>query len=288
MYFFYIDESGTRDPETTGTRKDGTPFQKEHLYVLTAVALYEHRWHKFERALTNLKLELADNIHRRCGERLDLSHCEVKSTWLRVPKERAAQSRFLHLLTDQERLRITETYYSQISQQRMIVFAVVIDKRKLHDHMTHQLIHKKAYELLLERIEQYLGEYHNNHQGLIVIDDTQRQLNRAVALKHAFFQREGNANLRFRHIVEYPFFTESTLSNGIQLADLCSYNVYRAFRNEQMEYPYFRALIPAIYRSKRTAATKLDGLKVFPEDSELAGFARQGLSQIQQEGGFEG
>lgn len=285
MYFFYIDESGTRDPEVVGVKKDGATFAKEHLYVLSAVALYERRWRLFERAITNLKLELAEKINRRTGERFDLSHCEVKSTLLRVPKEREQKSRFLHLLTDDERLRISETYYRQIRENRMMIFAVVIDKRCLHDHMTPELIHKKAYELLLERIEHYLAEYHDNHQGLIVIDDTQRQLNRAVALKHAFFQRQGNANLRFHHIVEYPFFTESTLSNGIQLADLCAYNVYRAFRNEDFDYRFFWELIPSIYRSNRTPTTKLDGLKIFPDNSALVSFAAEGFKRHLTNGG---
>ncbi len=166
----------------------------------------------------------------------------------------------------------------------MILFAVVVDKRKLREHTTQEILHKKAYELLLERIEHYLAEYHPNHQGLIVIDDTQRQLNRAVALKHAFFQREGNINVRFHHIVEYPFFTESTLSNGIQLADLCGYNVYRAFRNLDFNYSFFEALIPSIYNSKNTYLGKLDGLKVFPDDSELIGFAREAYAAFQQKG----
>ena len=40
MYFFYFDESGTRDPEVTGKRKDGTTFAKDPFYVLVAVGLY--------------------------------------------------------------------------------------------------------------------------------------------------------------------------------------------------------------------------------------------------------
>lgn len=282
MYFFYIDESGSRDPQVTGTRQDGSIFAKDHLYVLTAVGLYEWRWRHFERAIANLKLELLHDLRRTHHLTMDLSHCEVKSTWLRVPKEREAHSRFLHLLNDAQRLRITQTYYQQIQEQKMILFSAVIDKRKLHDHVTPELLHKKAYELLLERMESYLAEFHPNHQGLVVIDDTQRQLNRAIALKHAFFQRQGNANVRFHHIVEYPFFTESTLSNGIQLADLCAYNVYRTFRNLDFRYPFFESILPSIYSSKKTYSTKLDGLKVFPEDSDLVAFAKDGFLDYQK------
>ena len=36
--------------------------------------------------------------------------------------------------------------------------AAVIDKRQLHAHMTHETLHKKAYEFLLERIEHYMTD----------------------------------------------------------------------------------------------------------------------------------
>lgn len=88
MYFFYIDESGTKDPEVAGTRADGSSFQKEHLYVLTAVSLYEYKWRHLEREITNLKLELSDAVYRRSGNRFDPSQCEIKSVWLRNAKQK--------------------------------------------------------------------------------------------------------------------------------------------------------------------------------------------------------
>jgi hypothetical protein len=54
MYFFYIDESGTKDPEVSGTRSDGSAYAKDHLYVLTAVSLFEFKWRDFEREITNV------------------------------------------------------------------------------------------------------------------------------------------------------------------------------------------------------------------------------------------
>ena len=88
--------------------------------------------------------------------------------------------------------------------------------------------------------------------------------------------------MRFHHIVEYPMFTDSALSNGIQLADLCGYNVYRAFRNQDFSYPYFSGMLERFYCSQKTSADKLDGLKVWPEDSDLVQFARQGWSEYQK------
>ena len=124
-----------------------------------------------------------------------------------------------------------------------------------------------------------MREYHPKHRALVVMDDTRafftkfdplypsrillkpngdwrilrlnwvnlsekrssRQLNRVVAMRHASLQRVGNQNMKFSAIVEYPFFTRSELSNGVQLADLLAYNVYRVFRNEDFSCPYFRA-----------------------------------------------
>ena len=159
MYFFYIDESGTRDPQIGKVRADGTVQAKEHLYVLTAVALFERRWRDFEKAIAGEKLAMAKRLHRDHGLKLDLADCEVKSTWLRIQKQRESQSRFLASLVPAELTRLSQTYYSQLGALKMQVFSVVVDKRQLRDHMDHLKLHKKAYELLLERIEHFLAEY---------------------------------------------------------------------------------------------------------------------------------
>ncbi|MCW5749740.1 MAG: DUF3800 domain-containing protein [Alphaproteobacteria bacterium] len=150
--------------------------------------------------------------------------------------------------------------------------AAVIDKRHLRDYVTHETLHKKAYEFLLERIQHYMREYHPKHNALVVMDDSSKQLNRAVAMKHAYFQRAGNQHLKFTQIVGHPFFTASELSSGVQLADLLAYNVYRAFKDENLGYPYFELLLPSFYR--RAGDAVLDGLKVWPEVSPLVGMAR--------------
>ena len=284
MYFFYFDESGSRDPKVEGRKKGEAAFAKDHLYVLTALSLYEKKWSAFDQEISALKLRLRTKLYREKQIELQsLADCEVKSTSLRLNKSpgKKGYSPFVHNLDDTDKTALSTLFYSQLPKHNMRLFAVVIDKRKLRDHMTGEQMHKKAYELLLERIELYLWEYYPKHGGLIVMDDTQKQLNHAVAMKHAWFQRDGNANLRFKHIIEYPFFTDSRLSNGVQLADLCSYNIYRAFRSEDFTYPYFRKLLPNFYRSRRTREGKLDGLKVFPDDSELIQFAADGYRDVQ-------
>lgn len=267
MYFFYFDESGSRDPSCGTLEKP-----RDHLYVLLAVGMYERQWRPFEREITNVKLELAHYLGRDGLGPLNLAECEVKSNWIRNAKERAQKSPFLTALTDNDRERLVAAYFNQVQARKAVIIAAVIDKRHLHDHVTHEILHKKAYEFILERIQHFMREYHTKHQALIVMDDTSKQLNQAVALKHAYFQRSGNQNLRFDHIVEYPFFTRSELSNGVQLADLLAYNVYRAFKEENLDYPYFNMLLPSVYRRK--GGDVLDGLKVWPEGSPLIELAK--------------
>lgn len=267
MYFFYFDESGSRDPSV------GTAIKpKDHLYVLLAVGMWDGQWRDFETAISGLKLELADYLRRDGKGRFELADCEVKSNWVRVPAEREKRSRFLHRLHSDDLTRLTDTYFDQVAERNMVILASVIDKRFLRDYVTHETLHKMAYEFLLERIQNYMKQYHRRHRALIVMDDTGKQLNSAVAMKHAWFQRAGNRNMVFPAIVEYPFFTRSELSNGVQLADLLAYSVYRAFRHEEFDYPYFERLLPHFYR--RPDGTALDGLKVWPEDSPLVDAAR--------------
>lgn len=267
MYFFYFDESGSRDPSAGTAEKP-----KDHLYVLLAVGFWEGQWRRFDHGISSVKLELAHYLRRQGKGLFDLADCEVKSNWLRNAKERTEKSPFLNALDDQDRERLVAAYFDQLAPLKAVVMAAVIDKRHLHDHFTHETLHKKAYEFLLERIQHYMREYHPKHNALIVMDDTSKQLNRAVAMKHAYFQRAGNQNMRFGQIVEYPFFAASELSHGVQLADLLAYNVYRAFKDENLRYPYFEMLLPHFYR--RQASVTLDGLKVWPEASPQVGLAR--------------
>ena len=274
MYFFYFDESGSRDP-SVGTEEK----PKDHLYVLLTMGMYEGHWHLFDGELSLMKLELAHYAYQASNREFELADCEIKSNWIRNPSARAKASPFLAALDDEDRERIVETYYKQVSARKTVIMAVVIDKRYLYPHVTPEILHKKAYEFLLERIQHYMKEYHAKHRALIVMDDTNRQLNRVVAMQHARFQRAGNRNMLFPAIVEYPFFTRSELSNGVQSADLLAYNVYRAFRDENLEYSYFKMLLPNFYRRRNSRF--LNDLKVWPDASPLAELARtaeRGLS----------
>ena len=276
MYFFYFDESGSRDPSTGTAEKP-----KDHLYVLLAVGMLRGP----VAAIRNRDFRLETRTRRLPETRWQGPlrtgvDCEVKSNWVRVPTEREKRSPFLHALHRDDMARLTDAYFRQVAERKTVIMSSVIDKRYLHDHMTHETLHLKAYEFLLEGIQHYMREYHPKHRALIVMDDTSRQLNRAVAMRHASYQRAGNRNMTFPAIVEYPFFTRSELSNGVQLADLLAYNVDRAFKLGDFGYSYFERALPNFHR--RREGEGLGGLKVWPEPSPLAGVAREAWSAYKQ------
>jgi hypothetical protein len=272
MYLFYADESGTLDPAVSGQRADGSRFGKDHLYVLAAASLYEQRWHRFDKAINAKKRELIDVLDRSSAAtpKLHLLDCEVKSTWLRIPKQRKAGSPFLHALTDADRTALADLFHDQLGRHHMQVFAVVVDKRYLHDYFDAEKLHRKAWELLLEPIERFLAEEHDKHHGVMIADDVGKRQNRRLAEKHQFLQVAGTSNgLRLRRLIELPLFVPSELSNGIQLADLIAYNVFRCFSRENPAYPFFVRCLPHLWSSRRSGRDQLDSLRVFPPESPL-------------------
>jgi len=259
VYLFYVDESGNLDTSNTS----------QWLYTLTAVGIFEHNWRKFYIPLTDRKRQLMSQIFQRDGRQLHLHQCEVKSTWLRIPKRRAAESPFLHSLTIEEMTDLAELYYDQMESVHAVCMSVAIDKRELHAHFDQSRLHLKAWELLCERVENFMREYHPKHRAVLLVDDVSPQENASLAGEHAYFlEQQTSANLSIRRIIEMPLFVRSELSEGVQLADLCAYTIYHSISYNKPDYPFFTRLLPHYYNSANTPSQKLDGLKIFPDASE--------------------
>lgn len=275
MYLFYVDETGNLDPRTEIPTQSGGTIPGDPIFVLTAVGLYEHRWHGFEKTINRYKQGVLDKIFRDHGVRLDLADFEIKSNWLRIPKERNRHPT-LSRMTAAELQELVDLFYSQLEHHHMPVFSVVIDKRYLPAYMDVDKLHKKAWELLLEQVQRSMEAKFPKHQALFVKDDMTVQANRSLAMKHAHLLDKGTTSgLWLRHVCEMPHFVRSELSNGVQLADLCSYNIYRAFKDDNLGYPYFQKVRAAIWARTEPARHPFSGVRVFPDDSPLWGLVNQ-------------
>ncbi|MDA8090253.1 MAG: DUF3800 domain-containing protein [Nitrospiraceae bacterium] len=277
LYFFYVDESGTKDPKTIGTKKDGSACEKDRLYVLFAVSLHEFQWERFERTICDRKMRIIHRVSGSTGERFDLADAELHSSVIRIPEQRGKHNFFKHV-TEAEMGFLIEAYYNSIKSHHMNCFAVIVDKKALPEHCDQEFLHKKTYELLLERIELFLADFHPKQKGLIIMDNSNKQLNRLLAMKHSYFLKNGSTSgQKFKHIVEMPMFVESTLSNGAQLADLCAYNCYHAIKYDKPNYPYFQITLPSFYNSPKTKPEKFDGIKIYPESTEIKTFINESM-----------
>ena len=242
MYFFYIDESGSRDP-SVGTKQDPQRSSSTSFWPWVS---------------TNANGDLLNRKYLESQARVrpfpptrrqrSVRAFRLRSQVLMASPRASSRSRyspFLAALDSEDLRRLVETYYDQLGSRNAVILASVIDKRHLRAGTTHDAMHRWAYEFLLERIEHYMRQYHRKHQALIVMDDTSIQLNRFIAMQHAALLRRGNPNMQFPHIVEFPFFSRSELSNGVQLADLLAYNVYRAYsETKTLSTPTFRSCFP--------------------------------------------
>ena len=292
MYLCYIDETGNRDPRLTIPQRDGTEKNGDFLYVLTALCIFERGWHTMEKRINRHKMSLIDRIQRETDVCLQLADCEVKSNWLRQPKERSRHA-FLSQLADNDLLALTDVFYQQLEATRASIFSVLVDKRLLPIGATQHDVHLQSWERLLELIEQFMRARHHKHQAIMINDDVDRQTNRMLAMSHAQLLDAGTRrDTWLRHICEMPMFVRSELSAGVQLADLCSYNIYRAFKTGDLSYPFFRRIAPFIWsmhnevnpRQKRFSGTcVLEGvgtstlaplLRQFEKEQALAKGAR--------------
>jgi len=187
MYFFYFDESGTRDPEVTGKRKDGTTFAKDPFYVLVAVGLYPNAFRIFRaRSVSYGTTErpMALQSQRDC-----------------VLQPRVAES---------------------------------------------------------ARLPWEDGSLAVNPNGVAASGEARwSQPLWGRGLRTIFTQ--GSSRL-----ATLGFGAESLWDSSLE------------FPKGIGLYPYFAQLVPAIYSSAQTAPDKLDGLKIFPDDSDLVPFALEG------------
>lgn len=278
MYLCYVDETGNRDPRLSIPQKDGTSRPGDWLYVLTALCIFEQRWHTMEKPINRHKAALMNRIAIDAGAILNLADCEVKSNWLRQPHERAKHPFLKHLSTEQL-TGLTDAYYEQLGAAHATVFAVLVDKRSLPQGTTPNEIHLQSWERLLELVECFMRGRHHRHQAIMINDDVNRQVNHTLAMAHAELLDRGTRRATWlRHICEMPMFVRSEFSTGVQLVDLCSYNIYRAFKAGDLTYPFFRRIAPFVWTSAEQVkmGRPFSGLWVLPgATSPLVSLVRQ-------------
>ncbi len=241
-YLFYVDDSGQRD----GPDVD--------YFVLGSVGVPMNEWHSLNRQITDLKW----SYFRDPG-------VEMKSTWLRSPREK--QKRYLSRfnISNQELDDFVRAVYDAILSHEVQIVAAVIDRARFPIRCrTGETPLSMAYTILFERIERCMQK--TDGRAILIFDKIEdNEMKRVgyekhLAEQHEQHREEGTEFVDVRCVVEDLFFVRSSQNNGVQLADLCSYNIFRQFRDYgdhfhdkrgflvDDRYEFFKLIEPKFFR----------------------------------------
>ncbi len=212
-YLFYVDESGQRDGPDVGH------------FVLGAVGVPMDEWQSLNRQITDLKWSYFND-----------PNVEMKSTWLRSPREK--QKRYLarFKISEKELDEFTRGVYDALLSHNVQIIAAVIDRARFPGRSkAGETPLSIAYTILFERIERCMQKI--NGRALLIFDKIEDDEMKRVGYEkqlgeqHEQQREEGTPLVDVRSVVESLFFVRSSQNNGVQLADLCSYNIFRQFRD---------------------------------------------------------
>jgi hypothetical protein len=240
-FLFYVDESGNSDLKGKGLNDQ--PF-----LVMAAVGIQDRMWHAMEQSFLEFARRLGVATAGGAGS-------EVKGREVyRNPTLPAA-------LTDL--LRSVDP----------IIIACVIDKPAFANQNAFPDPYVKAHEFLVERIDRWAEE--RNEIAMIVMDSRGGDEDRMRRL-HRHFLTHGTSYQRIRFCIEQPFFVDSRLTTGVQIADVAAYIIGRAIREAVQMHrdgqdprsafldARFASLAP--YLRKVQGEVDRYGLKIWPED----------------------
>ncbi len=209
MYLCYVDESG--DPGPQGST---------HL-VLTGAAVFEGKWSYLRQDLERLVAKYWATPPR--------------PTEIHLADIRARKGAFRALSRAQRTALEAElcNLVSSLLGNELRVFTVIADKTwwfARNAGRTGDDLYVSLFEELSSRFDLYLRRRHAegaSSKGMIIADPHKAQLSRALQAHQRAVQATGNRWSHVYNLIETVFFLNSHESPGLQIADLCSYAVWR-------------------------------------------------------------
>ncbi len=161
---------------------------------------------------------------------------EIKSNWLRIPREQQRCYYEPYALTPEKLTAFTDEYYKLINEANLMLIASVVDKMQMQqDYPTPWYAPAVAYETMLLRVQQ---EIPHSDQVAVIIDDTTgktpkgNDYKKNLERQHNKLKKYGSSLWKgqtFPSLTTQKF-VNSQNSHLVQVADVCAYNVYRQFQ----------------------------------------------------------
>lgn len=249
-YMMYIDDSGTKE------------------YADKTVNLFCYAGIILRREDANGYVQIIKQIKERY---FSGNIPEIKSNWLRIPKERKKHFLIPYNITDRCLNSFTKELYKTINSFNLHVIGVVVDKVKLKEKYLKFNFYPSSicYEFILQRIANYSTQY-KIPKVTIVIDDMSGKTPRGSEWKKLLIQQhktllQGNSpfypkwsqrsNMNYNMINRHLYFRDSAQSQLIQIADLCAYNIFRQAReswnnfDKEPFYQGYKWILPIMHKS---------------------------------------
>jgi len=129
-------------------------------------------------------------------------------------------------LTSPKKIEFMEEVLSLCKRYQLLAFAVgmqQIEESTLVGFSSEEARIFRVYHYLLERVEAMMQENYPDDMAMILLDSSDKETNKRRAIAFGNFLYGHEAGKRMQKIVETPFFVSSSLTPGIQIADLFAY-----------------------------------------------------------------
>ena len=190
----------------------------------------------------------------------EVFNLEKKFWQINEPHEFEIKGRMLlnkRALTSPKKVEFVEEILSLCKRYQLLTFAVGM--QQLAEPMLIGFSPEEArifriYHYLLERVEAMMQESYPDDMAMLLLDSADKETNmrRAAAFGNFLYGHEAGRSMK--KIIETPFFVSSSLTPGIQIADLCAYAL--AQQNLGRKEPKLREIGERIrdleWRSSRT------------------------------------
>ncbi len=219
MLIFYVDESGDTQPHHEPLLEGETP-----IFCLSAVGFAASAWRAYDRALWNLKRRYyardMAQYAKATGRRPE--SYEVKGRDLAQPSH-ARNRRAQNFIA--KTLELCRAHNARCFSAMW--------RKDVHTPTNPQSIYTKSLQVLAERFHVYCEEL--GELGMVVVDSRTRGLDRQVATSHLSYVFGHDAGRSLTRLVEAPMFADSSLSAGLQIADIVGAALYGYYY--QRRYP---------------------------------------------------
>jgi len=260
MYFCYVDESGIPD----------VPGNTSH-FVLAGISVPVWHWRDCDQQLRRIKgkYRIEGEIHvawilrpyleqsriqgfeqmddgtrrarvtaARTGELLRLQRAGNSNAYRQARKNYVKTAAYIHLTYDERRQFIREVARRVGRWGFARLFAECIDKVHFVGAPRTREIHEQALEQVVSRFEKYLQLLTTGQSsqcyGVLIHDNNPTVAKKQTELMREFHQ-SGTDWTNLEAIIETPLFVDSSLTDMVQVADLCAYALRRYLENGEEE-----------------------------------------------------